>query len=651
MHITNLTLRSWKCFRGEHSLPLKPTTYAVTARMEGDVERSNWLGKSSLMQAIAFALYGRHHEGTEDAWITRGEKMGGVELTLDDGTRITRSRTLGKRTELRVALEGAPVAAMGDEAQQAIERLVGLTERDFVATCYFEQKRMSQLVTMRASERMEVVSEWLRLDPLERCEARTRAMVGELLQAFDGLQRERQAQEAVRASALGNLTWNELLGEVTKADAAHAKALRSDEEASAALLAQSRVESLLEASQAFARLLAEGKALQEQLTNAGVKGGDLTVFEAEVRACREQLSHLEERKGSLLRDLQIKSKGARGEFDGRCPASTIECPATSLINDLAKKNRQLVAAVETDLASLRDDEAAARRQLAQAEGHLGEMRRTVERLREIKRRMEELLPKKREAEGVTLGNFSDLNQRAEAAHARVRETAVVLESLRERVRRCTAAQDRLKALDAEVTKVFEKLGTAREALAVFGKQGAQRRIAERALAEIEDGANAMLRACDIPLSLQVRWSREGQGLATACEACGNPFGTSAKVKSCARCGADRGPKLVNRLDIALNARSGAAEDLAGGAIQLAASAWLRGDRLSDWSSALIDEPFGALDTSNRRSFAAHLQSMLGSRYGFRQAFVIAHHPAILDSLPGRILITAGPKGSSVAVVT
>jgi hypothetical protein len=37
-------------------------------------------------------------------------------------------------------------------------------------------------------------------------------------------------------------------------------------------------------------------------------------------------------------------------------------------------------------------------------------------------------------------------------------------------------------------------------------------------------------------------------------------------------------------------------------------------------------------------------------YGFRQAFVVAHHGSIMDALPGRIEIVRGAKGSIVRVV-
>jgi DNA repair exonuclease SbcCD ATPase subunit len=211
-----------------------------------------------------------------------------------------------------------------------------------------------------------------------------------------------------------------------------------------------------------------------------------------------------------------------------------------------------------------------------------------------------------------------------------------LSSMRASLNRATEARERARKLDHDVEDLQARMG---------GK-----RVAESALKSIEDGANAMLRECGIDLSVEVQWSREGGGLARSCDACGHPFGTSAKVKRCERCGADRGPLLVNKLELVLSDRSGAAEDLAGASIQLSASAWLREDRGSAWSVALVDEPYGALDASNRKAFSTHIASMLAGRYGFVQAFVVSHSPDTVTQLPGRIEILNDGGRATVRVV-
>lgn len=61
-----LTLTNWYRYRGRHEISLGESVYGIAARTEGDPGRSNWQGKSSLLAAIPFALYGWHTHRTDD---------------------------------------------------------------------------------------------------------------------------------------------------------------------------------------------------------------------------------------------------------------------------------------------------------------------------------------------------------------------------------------------------------------------------------------------------------------------------------------------------------------------------------------------------------------------------------------------------------
>lgn len=118
------------------------------------------------------------------------------------------------------------------------------------------------------------------------------------------------------------------------------------------------------------------------------------------------------------------------------------------------------------------------------------------------------------------------------------------------------------------------------------------------------------------------------------------------MKVCARCGAERGPKVDEKVDFTLSDRSGAAEDLAGFHLQIAAAAWLYGQRGVPWRVIAVDEPFGALDEAHRNAMGVHVAALLRSRYAFEQAFVIAHDVGSTDAMPGRIRVIAGTDGWS-----
>ena len=57
-HVARIELRNWARYAGEVAVDLGPEVYAVEAEWDGDKARSNWGGKSKLVEAIPFALFG-----------------------------------------------------------------------------------------------------------------------------------------------------------------------------------------------------------------------------------------------------------------------------------------------------------------------------------------------------------------------------------------------------------------------------------------------------------------------------------------------------------------------------------------------------------------------------------------------------------------
>lgn len=109
--------------------------------------------------------------------------------------------------------------------------------------------------------------------------------------------------------------------------------------------------------------------------------------------------------------------------------------------------------------------------------------------------------------------------------------------------------------------------------------------------------------------------------------------------------------MIEELEPVISDRSGAADDIAGLALQLSAASWLRGNRSSNWGSVMIDEPFGALDETNRSQLATHLHLMLSGPDSFDQAFVVAHDARIMEALPARITIRNDGTTSRIEVMS
>lgn len=648
MRIKEITLTNWMRFKGTHTLKLDAKAYAVVARRNDNEDTSNWQGKTSFLESIDFALWGRHQFRMEDDWINHSEQIGEVKLTLDDGTFISRRRERGKRTALHYESALVPKGAKQDEAQRLIAGMVGLEEEDFLATCYFKQRKMARLILAKPEERMDIVSGWLRLGPLERCEEKARSEVTAISERVQKLQAEAQSLQLLRDRILDGYTLEELdgqvrgYGDIVKRRREEYSALMNHEiENRKRVHAKAVVED-------FDALVRDGKSLREELE---------LLDGAKLKEAHERAREEDQRLSTLATNARIKLGEKRavskGEFDGTCPVAGIDCPAKADINRDQKRGLKLYQDAAEESIKYGSDSALAKSVEYNARLAVQEYERKRSKLELMREQVAKLEDAYEEACNTPppIVDVHELRTKIANAERELNEAVSREATLKINIEQVAKLDIQMKIAEGELSTLNARMAVFREACVVFGKQGAQRRVAEGGLGEIEEGANGMLRDANLDLSIAVQWSREGTGLAKACDACGNPFPSSAKVKTCPRCSAVRGPQLINKLEFALSDRSGAAEDLSGIALQLSAAAWLRNERGSLWETALLDEPFSQCDKTNRMALGKHLAALLGGRYGFCQSFTVSHDRQTTESLPGRIEIVGSDEGSTIRVVS
>lgn len=644
--IIGIELRNFMCYRGEHAIDLEARAYAIVARREDDPMRSNWSGKSALLEAIDFALFGRLNKARRfnaDGWITRGEKQGHVEIVFDDGTFVRRERTRGSATKVTYKF---PIdkACAGAEAEKMIAEKMQLSEDDFRASCYFEQRAMAKLILADPSERLGIVSGWLGLTPIETAEERAGEIASEHAKRAAELRSRRNALESVASQVNDVAQIEREIERLTEVMPSYARKIETLNEERVSARKKARAQSTIREYDVICR---RGKEIGDEL-------GDDTGDEVEREYKRASAAHTEAavKVQELERETAAKRKVALGQFDGRCPVASIECPATKQINDDRKPARKALQDVEK-----RRDEARAVHEEAQ---------RTYNGVRIVKSKHEQLSAEIERLRSRAREMIADVKEaRALLEDDKVREETAIeieldtvriasgkssarLEHCRSMLEQTTKLRAEIEQLDKRIEEASKQAQIATQGRKVF--RATHRRVAETALARINEMTNDALVTSGIDLSVDVRWEREGTTAAKTCDECGAAFPASVKVKLCEQCGAPRGMNTVNKLEFVLSDRSGAADDIAGVTLQLSAGAWLLNTRQSQWRCALIDEPFGQLDAFHRRALARHLATMLTGRYGYGQALVIAHDTTVLDALPGRIEVIAGKDGSRLKVI-
>ncbi|MBD2499028.1 exonuclease subunit SbcC [Anabaena azotica] len=143
---------------------------------------SNGAGKSSLLEAITWALWGESRAAAEDDVINAGEKEVRVDFTFQNNQqkyRVIRSRVRGAAGVLEFQIETPSgfraITGKGVRAtQDLILEHIKLDYDTFINSAYLRQGRADEFMLKRPSERKEILAELLKLNQYDELEERAK---------------------------------------------------------------------------------------------------------------------------------------------------------------------------------------------------------------------------------------------------------------------------------------------------------------------------------------------------------------------------------------------------------------------------------------------------------------------------------------------
>ena len=183
----SLRLRNFMSY-GEHVPPLDFTPI-TTACLTGD----NGHGKSALLDAITWALWGQTRAKNLDDIVRLGQEECEVEFVFDlegDRYRVLRKRSLRTRSGLSaLELHGFDPAAQSyralsgnsiRETEAKIAQILHMNYDTFVNSVFILQGRADEFTTRRPGERKRILSEILGLSVFDELQTRARIHHGSL---------------------------------------------------------------------------------------------------------------------------------------------------------------------------------------------------------------------------------------------------------------------------------------------------------------------------------------------------------------------------------------------------------------------------------------------------------------------------------------
>ncbi|RQW80672.1 MAG: SMC family ATPase [Methanothrix sp.] len=506
MHLNRLVLRNFKKF--------KRADVAFQDGLTGIVG-SNGAGKSTIVEAIAWALYGNRASSIKRDFL-RNSRAGEsdpveVRLSMSLGKQeITIFRAMKGKTlmpEAFLLLDGQPIASGTKEVDTRLEEILKINYQDFMKTFYARQKDLDNLLKEGGMGKREYLLKLLGLDDIREAALETiksdrsgldeqkNRLAGALAEIGDvqaGMEAaaqlitksEGELQEAERLQSVSFEARQKLTAELnSQSEKKHANDILDERRTRLAKQSKETVQAKNDAERRLAEIESSRKelaSLEPQLERLKIVLQSLENLEPK-RKEHEETSRLIAAAGASLEGV----RRALAENDGRLAA--LRKDAASL--DELKVKEQEHSEVQIQLGrleGLRDQYADLQAQIKQetvrlsgTDENLAKTNAAIKELNQSKSRLEEIAPCREEAkrldaerkrlelererqktlEGLT-GQSQALEsrrERLESEAAEVRGELFVLEKLEEQETALQAQDRELDRLGTDLNRILAEL--------------------------------------------------------------------------------------------------------------------------------------------------------------------------------------------------
>lgn len=561
----------------------------------------NESGKSTILQAICYGLYGRTRAEREVQLINDDASQLLVELSVElangEVLEIERGRTANNEAIISCSgIRGGP-STVGDYIREKLQ----VAYEDFIGLSYFVQGDIHQFM---AGNKREYFQRWT--SGLAHWKA---------LEVFAGKKENEYANDIKvidhKIEAAKTLLMNK---REAKADLERAKEQRVKTKRLASVISD-QVESLKDGIREI-RTSKDLKALYESLR------GRIDAMQSEA----QRLKYESRRKAEQRRNIGT----------GVCPVLSTH-PGCDL---LEKESNDRCAKIDADLTDIK------RRieEIAAEEGKLVEkMKRLRVKIEKDRQPLSEVKTKLRNAEHELIAANRELRL-AQQAEARCEAT----------VENIKAATDNIDRMQQQRKSLGDEERLWRFVRYMCGRGGIPAELLESELEAVEERCNWVLERLDYPKRMRFSGHKKLAGFERECAVCGSSRWGSGL---CIECGAKRPRKRKEEPTVTIldgtaerpfALESGGAQVLQSFAVRLACSPFASAlSGVQPVKIAMLDEVFAMLDAHNRQKLLSLIIDKLASEFGLQQQLVVSHQADVID-IVDHILVVRKNRGTSVA---
>lgn len=676
MKVAYLKLKNFMLYRKLKLDFRNKDVIGILAEYKDNEHRSNKGGKTTILEAIYYAITGDSRASTEAELIHHGEDEMRVELGLINGKE--KHTIIRGRTRKGSGLVEVDRVNKTTEAQERINSLLGFTPKEFKLTSFFKQQDINQFMDFSPREKQKHLMKWLNNFHWVNLERAVLDDIGKIQKQVIQLKSRHQTLTEEYEDP------KQLLNTVKQ----HQKEI-SDRESIRERLNKElvKLDKLSLSSKQKTELETKKKTLVRKLKQLKQELEDIKGYEVELERHKVNIKELEAIKvPSEKREKQLRQKltdtqqevdslsssieMAQDQHTGVCPILNESCDRIQYdkakVTSWTRSHKRLKATtqeLERKLSRIERDRKRKSKAVV-LQGRVDTLMVQVNRkgavVAEIGQIRDELKKLKKQ---LDRGASGDVLLKADRIKAKIAEYSSQIDKLyrnigqlKERARNAKAIKEKLDNLEQEVVQHQEKLDVHRYVAFMFGRNGIPSQEIENAFDEVEDETNFILERFGTNLQVEFSPTRELKTWEDHCVVCSWAFPRGAKSKQCQECGAERRRKRKDELTVKVmenGEQQGFHMESGGGKIMVSFSNRLALTRLqqrktgSEFNVLFLDEPDSALDPVNKAAFMDLVTTTLVREFGFEQIFWISHDKNIQESIPHVLQVMRHQKHSTV----
>lgn len=645
-------------------------------------DRSNFIGKTNLIESIRYALTGNSRASKEINLIHYGEELMTVTVVLEhEGKeyKVTRSRDIKNNGQLTVNW-----VQKTSDAQAEINNLLGIQPHEFDHIFFFKQQDFHSFLELTPDKKKQLLMSWFKNDHWRDKEDKVTNTIKEKQKQLSQVQfKISDLEQSLNEVSLEN---NKA---VLETDLRKIKIeIKSLEQKNKELLQKSNFggidfEKLLTRKSKLEFELEEKKETGEQLATKREEHTELVnelkeltkkidgKSEESIRENAQKLKDYITKKSVERTALANKLNILLNTKSGICPILSETCDritatpqqTKAIQNEIGKINNEVSGTNEkiqkyNDYLLLFDKRNVKLNQIERCTNKIESLKNSIgqftlfeNELKQIDEQLK-LAPSKEQRDQLKALQY-ELNTKRDILVS-IESKLAVIEHKRIELEKNRALLDSLRI---QLLELNDELNDLKFLAFMFGRNGIPSLEIENAFSDIEADINAILEEITDGISVSFSPTRELSAWEDNCLSCGYLYPKGYRKNDCEKCGTKRFKKRKDELrilivdkgnEIEFEMCSGGLKTLISLALRLSFSVLLRRQFHTSLDVLFLDEIDSAMDKYHKDMLKKLITDVLVKKLNFKQIFWISHDKTISDSVPHILKVKANSVWSSVS---